>query len=65
MDTLFLLAGNDQFVSAKASRKIFNGMKLENKKIIEYPGMSHTLTAELGREKVFSDTLCWIEKRIK
>jgi len=65
MDTLFLLAGNDQFVSAKASRKIFNGMKLENKKIIEYPGMSHTLTAELGREKVFNDTLHWIEKRIK
>jgi len=64
MNTLFLLAGNDEFVDARASRKIFNGMKFENKEIIEYPGMSHSLTAELGRGKVFADTLKWVLKKI-
>lgn len=63
-DTLFLLAGDDTFVCSRASRKIFNGMKLKNKEIIEYPGMRHSLSSEIGREKVFEDTLKWIEKRI-
>ena len=64
MDTLFLLAGNDRFVCSKASRKVFNGMKIKNKEIIEYPGMSHSLSAELGREKVFADAFLWMKKRM-
>jgi len=63
-DTLFLLAGADTFVCSKASRKIFDGIKFEHKHIIEYPGMRHSLTMELGRETVFNDLLRWLEKRI-
>ena len=63
-DTLFLLAGADTFVSSKASRKIFDGIKFEHKQIIEYPEMRHSLTMELGREKVFADLLKWLNKRI-
>ena len=63
-DTLFLLAGSDTFVSSDASKKIFKGIKFEHKEIIEYPEMRHSLTMELGREKVFSDLLRWLEKRI-
>ena len=63
-DTLFLLAGEDTFVSSKASRKIFDGIKFEHKEIIEYPGMRHSMTMEIGREKVFSDAFKWVEKRI-
>lgn len=63
-DTLFLLAGADTFVCSKASRKIFDGIKFEHKDIIEYPGMRHSLTMELGREKVFDDLLRWLNKRI-
>jgi alpha-beta hydrolase superfamily lysophospholipase len=63
-DTLFLLAGDDNFVSSPASRKIFNGIKFKDKHIIEYPGMRHSLTAETGKEKVFEDVLKWIEKRL-
>lgn len=63
-DTLFLLAGSDTFVSSDASKKIFKGIKFEHKEIIEYPEMRHSLTMELGREKVFSDLLRWLQKRI-
>lgn len=63
-DTLFLLAGADTFVSSEASKKLFNGIKFEHKRMIEYPEMRHSLTMELGREKVFEDLLKWVEKRI-
>lgn len=63
-DTLFLLAGDDTFVSSDASKKIFKGIKFEHKEMIEYPGMRHSLTMELGREKVFADLLKWLNKRI-
>lgn len=62
-DTLFLLAGSDTFVSSEASKKIFKGIPFEHKQIIEYPQMRHSLTMELGREKVFDDLLAWIDKR--
>jgi phosphohistidine phosphatase SixA len=57
-------AGADTFVSSEASKKIFKGIKFENKHIIEYPEMRHSLTMELGREKVFADLLKWLEKKI-
>ena len=63
-DTLFLLAGADTFVNSETSKKIFSGIKFEHKQIIEYPEMRHSLTMELGREKVFGDLLKWVEKRI-
>lgn len=63
-DTLFLLAGDDTFVKSSVSRRIFKGIKFEHKEIIEYPGMRHSLTMELGREKVFADLLKWLEKKI-
>lgn len=63
-DTLFLLAGSDTFVSSDASKEIFKGIKFKHKDIIEYPEMRHSLTMELGREKVFSDLLKWLNKRI-
>ena len=62
--TLFLLAENDTFVCPKAGRKVFEGMKAKDKTLIQYPEMSHSLASELGREKVFSDTLGWLKKRI-
>ena len=63
-DTLFLLSGDDTFVSTEASKKIFKGITFRHKELIEYPGMRHSLTMELGREKVFADMLAWLDKRI-
>ena len=63
-DTLFLLSGADTFVKSDVSKKIFKGIKFEHKKMIEYPEMRHCLTMEIGREKVFTDLLKWLNKRI-
>ncbi len=60
---LFLLAGEDALVSSGACRKVFKGLKVRDKTLIEYPGMYHALNVELGREKVFEDIFKWIKHR--
>ncbi len=60
---LFLLAGEDALVSSGSCRKVFNGMKIKDKTLIEYPGMYHALNVELGRGKVFEDVFKWIKER--
>jgi alpha-beta hydrolase superfamily lysophospholipase len=61
---LFLLAGEDLLVDARASRKLFKKLKLQDKTLLEYPGLRHALSIEAGRERVFEDILHWIEKKI-
>jgi len=60
--TLFLLSGNDSLVDMKASERIFENLKVKNKKIIAYPDMQHALSVETGKEKVFRDMLGWLEE---
>lgn len=60
---LFLVSGKDTLASTAVTRKVFKGLKIKDKEIIEYPGMLHALNVELGREKVFGDILQWVEKR--
>ena len=61
---LFLLAGDDKIVIQEKTREIFNGLTVKDKTLIEYPGMYHSLSIELGKEKVFEDLLQWVDKRI-
>lgn len=61
---LFLLAGEDKLVNPDAAKNFFKGLKTEDKELIEYPGMYHALSIELGREKVFKDAFLWLEKRL-
>lgn len=61
---LFLLAGEDKLVDPETSKKIFQGLKVEDKQIIEYPRMFHALSIELGRDKVFEDILKWAQRRL-
>lgn len=60
---LFLLSGEDKLVDPEAARKVFKGIKITDKTLIEYPGMYHSLSIDLGREQVFKDMLRWLEKR--
>jgi len=60
---LFLLAGEDSLASPEVSKVIFERVKTTDKKIIVYPEMSHALSIECGKEKVFGDILEWINKR--
>lgn len=61
---LFLIAGDDKLVYSAASRKVFKRIESKDKEMIDYPGMYHSLSIDLGREEVFEDILKWIDKRI-
>ena len=62
---LFLLASdNDALVSPLEAKNVFNGLKTEDKKLIQYPDMRHALSIEKDRQKVFEEVLKWLQKRI-
>ena len=61
---LFLLAGDDKLVDSEVSKKIFGKLKCDDKTLLEYPGMYHSLSIEIGKEKVFQDILDWANGRI-
>jgi len=61
--TLFLISGKDSLVDERTGRKLFGKLPLADKTLLEYPGMLHALSIELGREKVFRDILDWAEPR--
>ena len=64
LPVLFLLAGEDKMVDGNMSKKIFSGLKTQDKALIEYDGMYHSLSIEVGKEKVFQDMFKWIEGRV-
>ena len=59
---LFQVAGTDNLVSPAASEKIFRHISSEDKRIIVYPDMYHSLSVDLDREAVFGDTFKWIKE---
>ncbi|MFH1478735.1 MAG: lysophospholipase [Candidatus Omnitrophota bacterium] len=61
---LFLIAGEDKIVDPGSSKRFFNKIKLDDKKIILYPEMYHALSIDIGKESVFNDTLNWIKERL-
>ena len=61
---LVLTAGEDTVVDSPETQKIFNGLKTRDKELINYAGMRHALSVDLGKERVFGDILVWMERRI-
>lgn len=61
---LFLVAGDDSLVNTGSSKRFFRSLSVEDKELIEYPGMHHALSIEYGKEKVFEDISGWVLKRI-
>ena len=59
---LVLTAGEDTVVDSLSTGKIFNSLKTKDKELINYHGMCHALSLDLGKEKVFGDILNWIER---
>src|SRR3989338_3837076 len=62
--SLVLTAGEDMVVDSLTTYKIFNNLKIEDKKILNYPDMHHALSIDKGREKVFEDILEWVEQKL-
>jgi alpha-beta hydrolase superfamily lysophospholipase len=60
---LFLGAGDDKLVFTDATKKVFARMAAPDKKLIEYPGMYHSLSIDTGRDKVFADIAAWVAER--
>lgn len=61
---LFLTAGNDKLVYSDVSKKIFEKINAKDKVLINYPGMYHSLSIDIDKEKVFQDILDWMDRRI-
>lgn len=61
---LFLVSGDDILVDTEKTKSFFNDLNLKDKTIIIYPEMYHALSIDIGRGKVFSDILKWMEARI-
>ena len=62
--TLFLVAGDDAIADSRAAAKVFSALPAEDKALVEFKGMYHSLSVELGREAVFEEMLKWVDKRI-
>lgn len=60
---LFLVAGEDLVVDAGVSRKIFDGLEVKDKKFMEFAGMYHSLSIDLGKEAVFEALYKWVKDR--
>lgn len=61
---LFLIAGEDKIADSSAAKKIFNSLSVKDKQLVEFPGMYHALSIDLGRDKVFEEILRWAGKRL-
>ena len=61
---LFLVAGEDKLADPEAAKMVFNGLTIKDKTLVEFPGMYHSLSIDLDREKVFEEMLRWAEKRM-
>jgi len=63
MPVLFLLAGHDEIVNNKTTRNVFNRLRSDDKRLIEYTEMAHGISVELDKENVFKDILTWTQER--
>jgi alpha-beta hydrolase superfamily lysophospholipase len=57
---LVVAAGDDRIADLGASRRFFDGVRREDKKMIVYPGFFHEVMNEVGREQVFEDIVEWL-----
>ena len=64
LPVLFLVAAEDKMIDHRATRAIFNGLADKDKTLVEFPGMYHALSIDIGKEAVFQNILNWIEKKL-
>jgi alpha-beta hydrolase superfamily lysophospholipase len=64
LPVLFLVAGEDLMIDHRATNAIFNGLADKDKTIVEFPGMYHALSIDIGKEAVFQNVLEWTRGRI-
>jgi len=60
---LFLIAEEDKIADTAAAKEVFSRLAAEDKALVEFPGMYHSLSIDLGREAVFEEILKWVEEK--
>ena len=58
---LLMLAGEDRIVNNVKTLKLFNGLKSNDKKVIEYPDGHHTLEFDADPDQYARDLIAWME----
>jgi lysophospholipase len=59
-----LVAPSDAIASAPVTRKFFEAAGSTDKKLKEYPGMTHEVMNDLGKEEVWRDISNWISAHL-
>jgi acylglycerol lipase len=59
LPVLFLVAGEDKMIDHRATNAIFDGLAEKDKTLVEFPGMYHALSIDIGKEAVFEKVLEW------
>jgi acylglycerol lipase len=63
-NVLFLVSGEDLIVDPAVSRRIFDGLGSGDKTFLEFSGMYHALSIDLGKEDVFEELFNWAQNRL-
>ena len=59
---MFLIHGeHDKIVPCAFSQRLFDKLKIEDKKITTYPSAYHEIFNDLDKEKVFQDVIAWLD----
>lgn len=64
LPVLFLIAGEDKMIDHRATNAIFDRLDAKDKTLVEFPGMYHALSIDIGKEAVFQNILNWVEKKL-
>lgn len=64
LPVLFLVAGEDKMIDHGATNTIFERLEEKDKALVEFPGMYHALTIDIGKEAVFKKILEWVGRRL-
>ena len=60
---LFLLPEVDTVIDSDFTKKIYQTIKQDDKKLIEYKDMYHALTIDINRKVVFEDVYNWMKEK--
>jgi acylglycerol lipase len=60
---LIMHGENDKIVPVEFSKRLYDILPIEDKKLITYPSAYHEIFNDLDREKVFADLMDWLKER--
>lgn len=59
--TLLIQSENDNRIAAEVSRRMFDDLRMDRKKLVMTREGGHIITVDYGRERVFEEVRAWLE----